>query len=469
MSTTCPELCCWRTSTRSRWTCSVGRVEVESLAGALDEAELIEALDGVAPARHPLEDARDRRGARAPRRTCVAIGAFCIGTNQIDLAAAAARGVAVFNAPFSNTRSVVELAIAEIISLTRRLTERDRALHDGVWDKSATGATRSAAARSASSATATSAPSCPCSPRTSACRVSSTTPPRSSRWATRGAATPSTSCSRRADIVTLHVDGRARQRRAVRRRAVRADEAGAACFLNLSRGFVVDYAALRDAIASAATSPAPPSTSSPRSPSAGRRRSSSELRGLPNVILTPHIGGSTEEAQEAIGQFVADKLRDYVAHRVDDAERQPARPRARAAPGAHRIAHCTATCPACWPPSTRCRRARRQHRGPAAGHPRRARLRGHRRERRTPGGAAGRAGALPETVRLTTFPLAQPELRPASPPARLAAARSTRGTVGTCRPRHRRPCAAPRARRGAPSAGLSAVFSASTAPRQRGS
>ena len=67
------------------------------------------------------------------------MGAFCIGTNQIDLGAAAAAGVAVFNAPYSNTRSVVELAIAEIISLARRLNDRDRALHDGTWDKSATG------------------------------------------------------------------------------------------------------------------------------------------------------------------------------------------------------------------------------------------------------------------------------------------------------------------------------------------
>ena len=70
----------------------------------------------------------------------VAIGAFCIGTNQIDLDAAVERGVTVFNAPFSNTRSVVELAIAEIISMTRRLTEKNALMHDGVWDKSADGA-----------------------------------------------------------------------------------------------------------------------------------------------------------------------------------------------------------------------------------------------------------------------------------------------------------------------------------------
>ena len=70
----------------------------------------------------------------------LAVGAFCIGTNQVDLAAAAKRGVAVFNAPFSNTRSVVELAIAEIISLARRLPEKNVKMHAGVWDKSAKGA-----------------------------------------------------------------------------------------------------------------------------------------------------------------------------------------------------------------------------------------------------------------------------------------------------------------------------------------
>ncbi len=72
-------------------------------------------------------------------RDLIAVGAYCIGTNQIDLPAAASRGVAVFNAPFSNTRSVVEIALADIIALTRRLTVLDKSMHDGVWNKSADG------------------------------------------------------------------------------------------------------------------------------------------------------------------------------------------------------------------------------------------------------------------------------------------------------------------------------------------
>ena len=114
----------------------------------------------------------------------LAVGAFCIGTNQIDLDAASARGIAVFNAPFSNTRSVVELAISELIALTRRLTEKNAGMHAGVWDKSADGAHEVRGRTWASSATATSARSCRCWPRTWACAWCSTTPPTNSPWVT---------------------------------------------------------------------------------------------------------------------------------------------------------------------------------------------------------------------------------------------------------------------------------------------
>ena len=111
--------------------------QIETAARALPEDELIAAVGGV-----HLLGIRSRTqvtdGCWTPRRL-LAMGAFCIGTNQIDLAAASRRGVAVFNAPFSNTRSVVELALAEIIALTRRLTDKNAQMHAGVWDKSAAG------------------------------------------------------------------------------------------------------------------------------------------------------------------------------------------------------------------------------------------------------------------------------------------------------------------------------------------
>ena len=112
--------------------------QVETAARALAEDELIAAVGSV----HLLGI---RSGTQVTERVLdaapdlLAIGAFCIGVNQVDLAAASRRGVAVFNAPFSNTRSVVELALAEIIALTRRLTDKNAQMHAGVWDKSAAG------------------------------------------------------------------------------------------------------------------------------------------------------------------------------------------------------------------------------------------------------------------------------------------------------------------------------------------
>ena len=114
-------------------------LEVTGLPSAHDEAELATALPGVALLGIRSKTRLSAAGfAAAP--DLIAVGAFCIGTDQIDLAAAAALGVAVFNAPYSNTRSVVELTLAEIVALTRRLTEKDRGMHAGVWDKSARGA-----------------------------------------------------------------------------------------------------------------------------------------------------------------------------------------------------------------------------------------------------------------------------------------------------------------------------------------
>ncbi|MDX5318456.1 MAG: phosphoglycerate dehydrogenase, partial [Actinomycetes bacterium] len=114
-------------------------LDVHRHPGALEEDDLIDALRGVRILGIRSATTVTAR-AIAANPQLEAIGAFCIGTNQVDLRAASRHGVAVFNAPFSNTRSVVELAIGEIIALMRRLTERDRALHFGVWEKSASGA-----------------------------------------------------------------------------------------------------------------------------------------------------------------------------------------------------------------------------------------------------------------------------------------------------------------------------------------
>ena len=284
--------------------------DVSEVAGALDEQELAARLPGVT-----VLGVRSKTNvpasvlAAAP--DLLAVGAFCIGTNQIDLAAAATAGIAVFNAPFSNTRSVVELAVAEIIALTRRLTGKDALTArraSGTSPRPA--ATRCAAAGSASSATAISAANCRCSPRRWAWRSSSTTPPTSSRSATPGAAEPSTSCSRPSTSSrSTSTAGRATTTSSARDQFARMRPGS--LFLNLSRGFVVDHGALRECIESGQLAGAAVDVF-PTEPKARGEEFYSELRGLPNVILTPHIGGSTEEAQQDIGHFVAGKLRDYV-------------------------------------------------------------------------------------------------------------------------------------------------------------
>jgi D-3-phosphoglycerate dehydrogenase len=218
----------------------------------------------------------------------------------------------VFNAPFSNTRSVVELALAEIIALARRLTERDRALHDGVWDKTADGAHEvrgrvlgivgygnigtqlSVLAENLGMSV-----------------VFYDTAERLSLGNARRVGSLD-ELLEIADTVTLHVDGRAGNA-GLFGAAQFARMKPRSIFLNLSRGFVVDYTALREAIVSGQIAGAAVDVF-PEEPKSRGDSFTSELRGLPNVILTPHIGGSTLEAQEAIGQFVSGKLRDYVAN-----------------------------------------------------------------------------------------------------------------------------------------------------------
>ena len=239
------------------------------------------------------------------------MGAYCIGVNQIDLRAAADLGVAAFNAPFSNTRSVVELTLAEIIALTRRLTERDRALHDGVWDKSATGAhevrgrtlgivgygnigTQLSVLAEALGMSVVFYDSAEKLSLGNARRLESLD-----------------ELLDVADVVTLHVDGRDGNAGLFGAAQFARMKPGAV-FLNLSRGFVVDYGALREQILAGHVAGAAVDVF-PEEPKNRGDHFASDLRGLPNVILTPHIGGSTEEAQEAIGQFVSNKLRDYLS------------------------------------------------------------------------------------------------------------------------------------------------------------
>jgi D-3-phosphoglycerate dehydrogenase len=284
--------------------------EVTALDRALDEEQLIEAIAdvqllGIRSKTHVSE----RVLAAAPN--LLAIGAFCIGTNQIDLLAATSHGVTVFNAPFSNTRSVVELAIAELISLTRRLSEKNTLMHDGVWDKSADGSHEIRGRTLGIVGYGNIGTQLSVLAENLGMRVLFYD--TSDRLALGNAQRSATlkELLHDSDVVTLHVDGRPENKNIFGEAEFAAMRQGS-IFLNLSRGFVVDYAALREHVLSGHISGAAVDVF-PIEPKGRGDEFVSELRGLPNVILTPHIGGSTEEAQQDIGQFVANKFLAFLS------------------------------------------------------------------------------------------------------------------------------------------------------------
>jgi len=282
--------------------------EVEARPGAMSQAELLQALEGVSLLGIRSNTTVGRR-VLEESPTLEAIGCFCIGTNQVDLAAATERGVGVFNAPYSNTRSVVELVIGEIIALARRLPEKTQRMHDGVWDKSARGS-HEVRGRTLGIV----------GYGNIGTQLSNVAEALGMRVVFYDKADrPAHGNARRlsslaellevADVVSLHVDGRpgnaglfgAEEFAAMKPRAL---------FINASRGMVVDYDSLRSHVLSGHVAGAAVDVF-PVEPKAQGDEFESVLRGLDNVILTPHVGGSTQEAQEEIGWFVAQKLAGF--------------------------------------------------------------------------------------------------------------------------------------------------------------
>lgn len=240
----------------------------------------------------------------------IAVSAFCIGTNQIDLEACAKRGIPVFNAPYSNTRSVVELAIGEIILLLRNLPDKIQQMHLGKWNKSATrsyeirgkklgiigygniGAQLSVLAESLGF-------------DVYYYDVIEKLP--------LGNVTKCDSLKellQTCEVISLHLDGRPENKNFIDVEQFDQMQEGSV-IVNLSRGHVVNLEALRENILSGKIIGAAIDVY-PEEPKTNDETFESILKGLPNVILTPHIGGSTQEAQENIAQFVPQKLMDYI-------------------------------------------------------------------------------------------------------------------------------------------------------------
>ncbi|MGV8850897.1 MAG: phosphoglycerate dehydrogenase [Propionibacteriaceae bacterium] len=284
--------------------------EVEVQTEALPPEALSEALAGVSllgirSATHVTAE------VIAANPKLQAVGAFCIGTNQIDLNAASDAGLAVFNAPFSNTRSVVELTLAEIIALARRLVDKNRGLHEGVWDKSASGSHEVRGRTLGIVGYGNIGSQLSVLAEALGMRVIFYDIVDKLALGNARRCETLEELLAEAEVVSLHVDGRPGNA-GIFTAVEFAKMRPRALFLNLCRGIVVDLEALRDALVSGRLAGAAIDVF-PNEPHANTQAFSSPLQGLPNVILTPHVGGSTQEAQRDIGRFVATKLGDYAS------------------------------------------------------------------------------------------------------------------------------------------------------------
>ena len=287
--------------------------DVKIEKGALDEAALAERLRGV----HILGiRSKTQLGPVALQGAdkLLAAGAFCIGVNQIDLAACADRGVAVFNAPYSNTRSVVELAIGEIIALMRGLFDRSSDAHAGRWAKTADGAREIRGKTLGIIGYGAIGSQLSVLAEALGMTVIYYDIGEKLAYGAARRARTLTELLGAADIVSLHVDGRPENHHLIGRMELARMKPGA-LLLNLSRGHVVDISALAEALREGRLAGAGVDVF-PEEPAANGEPFDTPLRGLRNVILSPHVGGSTEEAQAAIADFATDRLLGYL-HRGD--------------------------------------------------------------------------------------------------------------------------------------------------------
>ncbi len=283
--------------------------DVTTVKGALDEDDLIKALQGV----HILGlRSKTNLTAKAVEAAdkLMAVAAFCIGTNQIDLKACSQKGIAVFNAPYSNTRSVVEMVIGLIVMLTRNIPDKSVAMHTGKWDKSATGAHEVRGKTLGIIGYGAIGSQLSILAEAFGMRViyfdlaEKLTLGNAKRYRSLDALLAE------ADVISLHVDGRADNKNLFGAAQFARMKDGA-LFINLSRGHVVDIDALSAALKSGKIYGAAVDVF-PEEPRTNDDPFISPLMGLKNLVLSPHIGGSTEEAQEAIAEFASERLLGFL-------------------------------------------------------------------------------------------------------------------------------------------------------------
>ena len=285
-----------------------GYSNIEYLKTSLSEAELIKKIANV----HFI-GIRSRTDLNAKvlshAKKLVAIGCFCIGTNQVDKAAAQSLGIPVFNAPFSNTRSVAELVLGETLLLLRGIPEKSAQAHRGVWNKSAAGSVEARGKTLGIIGYGHIGMQLGILAETLGMKVRFFDIETKLPLGNASQAPTMTALLKEADVISLHVPETPQTKNMMGTAEFEVMKDGV-IFINASRGTVVDIDALADALSSKKVAGAAIDVF-PVEPKGNEEEFVSPLRAFDNVILTPHIGGSTKEAQENIGLEVASKLAKY--------------------------------------------------------------------------------------------------------------------------------------------------------------
>lgn len=283
--------------------------QVELIKGALDEDELIEKIKDVSILGIRSKTIVTKKVIESANKL-MCIGAFCIGTNQINLEEAERNGIAVFNAPYSNTRSVVELSVGEMIMLIRNIPEKSNKMHAGIWDKSANNSFEIRGKKIGLLGYGNIGTQLSVICEALGMKVYFYDAVDKLALGNAQKCNTLEELLNTVDVLSIHVDGRKSNANIIGDKEFAQMKDGV-IFLNLSRGHVVEIPALVKAIKSGKVYGAAVDVF-PYEPKTNDEEFLNELRGLKNVILTPHIGGSTEEAQSNIGEFVPNKLLQFI-------------------------------------------------------------------------------------------------------------------------------------------------------------
>lgn len=313
-----------------------GYANVRKISGALSEAELIKEVKDV-----HLLGIRSKTQITAnvldAAKKLQAIGCFCIGVNQVDLKYATKKGVVVFNAPYSNTRSVAELVIGISVMLIRKISDKNIAAHKGIWMKDAKGSYELRGKTLGLIGYGNIGSQVSVLAEALGMKVLFYDTETKLPLGNAVAAKSMKEVLGNSDIISLHVPETAQTKNLINKQAIRNIKKGA-ILLNYARGEVVDLKALSEAIKDGSIAGAGIDVY-PWEPEKNGDHFDTPLQGLPNVILTPHIGGSTEEAQQNIGEDVSVKLFQYLERGITNGSHTVPAIGLPPVDGAHRILH----------------------------------------------------------------------------------------------------------------------------------